>query len=860
MSISPQKIALLQRRLKIKENGLSLIPKMPRQGGVTEFPLSFAQQRLWFLDHMDPGNITYTMPGAARLLGPLDLEALERSVNEIVSRHEVLRTRFVLVEGEPAQQVLPACYFPLPVYDLSQSENQQQEIQRLMAEEVEQPFDLSRGPLLRVKVLRLSPEEHIVLTNQHHSISDGWSADLFNRELSVLYRAYHAGEDSPLPPLPIQYADYAYWQRQWLQGAVLEQQLSYWKDHLRGVPAAMDLPTDRPRPPVQSFRGADYGVEFSRELLEGLKQLSREQGVTLFMTLFASFTALLALLSRQEDIVVGTPIANRGRAELEALIGLFVNTLALRCNLQGNPTFQELLQRVKGVALEAYSHQDVPFEQVVEALQLPRDLSRSPLFQVMFSLQIHNGISTTAEFPGLDIEPMQIGNQTTKFDLSLHLEVSPTGITGAFEYNTDLFDESTIARMKEQYEVLLADIVKHPERHISDLHILPEAEEQQVLQGWNITQKSFPENTGIHQLFERQVEQTPDAVAVIFEGAFLTYAALNARANQIAHALRTLGVQPEDIVGLYMDRSLEQVLGMLGILKAGGAYLPLDPNYPSERLAFMLHNARAPVLLTVQQLLEAVPADYHGQRVCLDEPGAGWQQMPCSNTRNRSHPLNLAYVIYTSGSTGQPKVVMVSHRGLCNHMHWMQTAYPLTSTDRVLQKTPFSFDASVWEFYAPLLAGAGLVIARPGGHQEPLYLIKSVVREQITILQLVPTLLSNLLQEPEIKACTSLRYVFCGGEELSIDLQARFFATLSADLCNLYGPTETTIQTITWTCERGSEQQRVPIGHPIFNTQAYLLDTYLQPVPLGVAGELYIGGQGVTRGYLYQPALTAERF
>ncbi|HEY1348409.1 MAG TPA: amino acid adenylation domain-containing protein, partial [Ktedonobacteraceae bacterium] len=845
---------------------------LPRRAGNSHFPLSFSQERVWFIQQLDPGSLAYNTQTLHRLSGTLDVAALQRSLQEIVRRHEIFRTTFPEVEGRPVQIIHPALAVTIPLVDLQwlDKDASATRAQRLVHEEFRRPFAIDRLPLIRWTLLRLAADEHVLILVEHHLVHDGWSANVLLSETLTLYEAFSAGKPSPLPELSLQFADFAAWQRQWMQGDVAKAQLAYWQQKLRESPPSIALPTDRPHASQQSFRGATLRTVLPPHIAAGLRALSRHEGVTLFMTMFSAFLILLYRYSGQADLSVGTAIANRRWPETEGLIGMIINNIVLRTHMTGNPTFRELLRRVYAVTTEAYANQDLPFDQVVNAVQPERDAIRNPLFQIMFSFH-------DPPMPDLHRSHLMVGldegmsNGFVKFDLDLlvipraeqYLGKRPHTDTAecmlVWEYNTDLYDGSTVARMQEHYELLLSDILAHPQRPISALQILPPAEEQHVLHTWNATQHAFAEDMGIHQLFERQVAQTPDAIAVLFEDAFLTYFALNARANQIAHILRTRGVQPEHIVGLYLDRSLEQVSGMLGILKAGGAYLPLDPDAPPERLAFLLRNAHVSVLLTVLPLQESIPTDYCGQRLYLDE-AAPWQQEPSHNELAQPHPLNLAYVIYTSGSAGQPKGVLVSQRGLCNHMHWMQTTYPLNRTDRVLQKTPFSFDASVWEFYAPLLAGACLVMARPGGHQDLAYLVRTVAREQITILQLVPAVLANLLLEPEIGACTSLRYVFCGGEELSNAVQTRFFATLAADLCNLYGPTETTIQAVTWTCERASEQRRVPIGRPIFNTQVYLLDTHLQAVPVGAVGELYIGGAGVARGYLHQPALTAEHF
>jgi amino acid adenylation domain-containing protein len=704
---------------------------------------------------------------------------------------------------------------------------------------------------------------------EYHLVHDGWSFNVFLRELVELYNCFVVGRPSPLPELPIQFADFAHWQRQWMQGKEAEIQLAYWKKNLANSSPLLELPYDRPRPVEQTYRGAAHRIKLPISLCKSLQALSRQEGTTLFMTMLAAFVTMLHRYTQQEDINVGSSIANRRLRETEGLIGMIVNTFVLRNDISGNPTFCELLNRVRQVTLEAYAHQDFPFAKVVEALQLTRNLSHNPLYQVMFSF--HDSPLSNLELPGLNISIEEaLSNGSAKFDLSLvaiprseqdvgaSRKTEAQGITLVWEYNTDLFNSNTITQMARCYQTLLEAIVAHPSQRVSDLPLLSAVEQRQLLVEWNNTQSDYPQYQSIHQMFEQQVERTPDAVAVVFENEQLTYQQLNGRANQLAHYLQKLGVEPEVLIGICVERSVEMVVGLLGVLKAGGAYLPIDSMYPEERVAFMLQDAQTRVLLTQERLLGILP-EYQGHTICLD---ADWETISQDSEENPSSNVaidNLAYVIYTSGSTGKPKGVMLPHRAICNHMLWMQADFPLTETDKVLQKTPFSFDASVWEFYAPLLVGAQLVIARPGGHQDSDYLIQVIVEQQITTLQIVPTLLQMLL-ESDIENCKSLKNVFCGGEALTAELQERFFTHLNASLHNLYGPTETCIDATFWTCKRGMNKQIVPIGRPIANTQIYILDTQVQLVPTGVIGELHIGGAGLARGYLNRPELTAERF
>lgn len=855
--LSAAKKALLDKWAlggKVEETGAPSIPRRPEQSLI---PLTFAQQRLWFLDQVVPDSAAYTIHESMRLTGAIRASVLEQCLYEIMRRHEALRTTFVALEGQPVQIIAPPQRISLPVIDLTALEENQRKAatRHLATAEARYPFDLAHGPLMRVALLRLGEEEHILLLTLHHIISDGWSMGIFLRELTTLYTAYAAGRPSPLRDLPIQYADFAYWQRQQLQEDGLENQLAYWKQQLDKAPALLNLPTDRPRPAVQSFQGARLTFMLSRTLTGELKALCQKEGVTLFMLLLTAFQVLLFRYTQQDDIVIGTPIANRTQTEVEGLIGLFANTLVLRTSLSGNPRFYELLQRTRTVALEAYAHQDLPFEQLVDSLELERDLSRNPLFQVMFVLQ--NTPIQAPRLPGLVFDLLQVENETTKFDLWLSLIEGPNGLGGSIEYNTDLFDAATVGRMLEHFQVVLEAIVVHQAQRIAEIPLLTAGEQELVLCKWNATQKNYPSEQCLHQLIEAQAEHAPDAIALIFEEQLLTYRELNLQANRLAHHLQALGAGPEIVVAVCMERSLELVITLFGILKTGGAYLPLDPAYPEKRLLFMLEDARATLLVTQEPRQELTS---HITTVCLHTDSAVIAQQQSINLRNRAYPANIAYVIYTSGSTGQPKGAMNTHRSICNRLLWMQDAYELDANDRVLQKTPFSFDVSVWEFFWPLLTGAQLVIARPEGHRDRTYLAELIAEQQITVAHFVPSMLQVFLEEPKLARCNSLRRVICSGEVLPFELQERFLASLDVALHNLYGPTEAAIDVTCWTCERASNRRLVPIGRPIANIQIYILDQYLRPVPIGVPGELYIGGLGLARGYLHRPELTAERF
>jgi amino acid adenylation domain-containing protein/thioester reductase-like protein len=844
---------------KVSKAGLKLeIPPIKPISRSLNLPLSFAQQRLWFLAQLEPDNPFYNIPDAIRLRGQLNIAALEQSFQEILRRHESLRTNFKTVEGQPVAVISSVIPQLLSVINLLELHKALQEttVKEMALAEAQQPFNLETDTLLRVKLLILNEQEYVALLTMHHIVSDAWSIDVLLREVATLYQAFCGEQPSPLAELPIQYADFAAWQRQWLQGEVLESQLSYWHQQLHGAPDVLELPTDNPRPAVITFRGATHHFQLSPEQSRALKTLSQQQGSTLFMTLLAAFKVLLHRYTGSSDIVVGSPIANRNHSEIEELIGFFVNTLVLRTDLGDNPSFQELLSRVREVTLGAYAHQDLPFEQLVEKLQPQRDLSHTPLFQVMFVLR--DAQRSNIELPGLTFSSIESDSGTAKFDLTLYITESPSQLTGTLEYNTDLFEADTIQRMAGHLQTLLSGIVSDPKQRLSELPLLTQAEQHQLLVQWNDTKTEYSKHQCIHQIFETQVEHTPDAVALVFEDQQLTYQELNRRANQLAHYLRKLGVRPEVIVGICVERSLDLVVGLLGILKAGGAYLPLDPSYPQERLAFMLENSQTPILLSQQHLIER-QQNFKTKLVCLDD----WQPIALESSENLAcnlAPDNLAYVIYTSGSTGRPKGTMNTHKGICNRLLWMQETYHLTAADCVLQKTPFSFDVSVWEFFWPLLAGARLAIARPDGHRDPIYLVNLIAQQQITTLHFVPSMLQAFLETEGLENCKSLKRVICSGEALSIELKERFEARLEVELYNLYGPTEAAVDVTFWNCKQQSNSPTVPIGCPIANTQIYLLDNHLKIVPVGVPGELHIGGIQLALGYLNRPNLTAEKF
>ncbi len=829
------------------------------------YPLSFAQQRLWFLDRLEPGNPAYNISLAVNLKGQLDISLLEQSLNEIIRRHETLRTTFTTVNGQPVQIIASSLKLSLSVINIELQSNVA--VQKLLTQESQRPFDLTHGPLLRAKILRLAQQEHILLLEMHHIISDGWSTEVFLQEIALLYQAFLTRSASPLAEISIQYKDFAQWQRQWLEGEILQSQLSYWKQQLADVPTLLQLPTDRPRPAVQTSRGFHQSVELPKTLLDQLKAIARQEGVTLFMLLLAAFQTFLYRYTGQNDIPVGSPIANRNSDELKGLIGFFVNTLVLRTDLSGNPTFQNLLGRVRSVALEAYKHQDLTFDQLVEALNPKRNVTHTPLFQVMFDFR---NAPPLPEMPDLVVSQLKVENETAQFDLSLSVEVGQ-GLMVSFEYNTDLFDATTIARMLEHFQNLLSGIVANPQTKLSDLSLLTKKEQHQLLVEFNqnksqIQNPKFKIKQCIHQLFEAQVEQTPHEVAVVFAQNQLKYQELNQRANQLAHHLRRLGVGPEVMVGIYMERSVEMVVAVLGVLKAGGAYVPLDPVYSHERLAFMLKNMQVSVLVTQKWLLKNLP-EHQAKVVCLDSNWENISQQSNENLLHQTTPQNLAYAIYTSGSTGIPKGVMVTHGSLVNAYLAWEDVYSLRSVATShLQMASFSFDVFTGDLVRALCSGGKLVLCPREFLLQPDRLYALMCSERVNCAEFVPAVLMNLVQylEETQQSVDFMRSLIIGSDSWYLNgyHQVKRFCGHATRLINSYGVSEATIDSSyfeTTTTNLQMERQ-VPIGRPFNNTQIYLLDSELQPVPIGVAGEVYIGGVGLARGYFNRPESTAEKF
>ncbi|MFI7648062.1 amino acid adenylation domain-containing protein [Micromonospora sp. NPDC049460] len=843
--------ALIAQRLRKRQAATPTARITPRPPDA-EVPLSYAQERVWFMDQLAPGEAAYHIAVPLRVRGPIDVAALRRALADLSRRHESLRTRFPAdADGRPTVVVADSVEVPLTIVDAPDEAAAQALVDAAAAE----PFDLAEGPLLRALLIRLADEDYVLFLGKHHIIGDGWSVDVLLRDLITLYRG---GE---LPALPIQYGDFAHWEAQELDGPQARGHLDYWNQRLAGI-TPLELPLDLPRPATQTYAGDFVEFRLDRAAADGLNALTRSYGGTLFMTLLAAYQVLLARHAGQDDFAVGASVAGRSAPELENVVGMFINMLPLRAELAGDPTFAELLERTRRSVLDGLEHGEVPFARVVHELGLPRDVSRSPVFQAMFVLQNYeigrfNEVSDATDVT-FDWTPMEL--RATRFDFEFHAVEILDGLYGKLVFNTDLFTRDTVERVAQRFSTLLRAVVAAPDTPISALDLLP-ADERDLLAGWNDTAADFPAAQTLHGPIEERAARTPDAVAVTFEGRSVTYAELNAAANRVAHRLRAAGVGPETLVGVCAERSVELVAGLLGVLKAGGAYLPLDPEYPADRLSFMVTDAAAPVVLVQEHLRDVLP-DTGATVLALDDERV-WADQPADDPAPVVDPGHLAYVIYTSGSTGRPKGVPNTHRGIVNRLDWMQKTYGLGADDAVLQKTPASFDVSVWEFFWPLREGARLVVAKPGGHKDAGYLRDLLVAERVTTAHFVPSMLTVFLAEDGVEAATALRRVICSGEELPLASALDFTARLPwCGLHNLYGPTEAAIDVSSWHCDPAllAGLTSVPIGGPIANLRLHVLDERGEECPVGVAGELHIGGVGLARGYHRRPALTAERF
>lgn len=850
--LSPAQQKLLEELLEAEGIVIGARQEIPKRLTNEELPLSFAQQRLWFLDQFEPGETAYSMPRAIRFFGNLNEQGLERALAELIGRHESLRTTFEGHEGRPRQIIGPVLPFALKTTDLSNlpAAQREQQARQLAQAEVERPFDLRSGPLFRIELLRLAENNHVLLLNMHHIISDGWSMGILLSELGKVYGCFNRGEPPTLAPLPIQYADYAIWQREWLSGARLAEQITYWREQLAGAPAVLELPLDHQRLAHQNFRGHTHRMRVGADLVAKLKEMSRKSGGTLFMALLAAFTLLLHRYSRQRDIVVGTPVAGRNRSEVEALIGFFVNTLVLRTKIDSRWSFQELLSATREICLQAYAHQDMPFEKLVEELQPERSLSHAPLCQVALALQ-----SVSQPVPrlvGLEASPFELNRDTAKFDLMLSFAESRGGdLRGTFQYASDLFEAATIERMAVHYQQLLRTVVDHPERNIGELSMLSGDEKHQLLIEWNQTQREYAPAGCLHQLFEEQVARRPEAVALVSGTVEVTYDELNARANRLGNYLRAAGVGPESLVGVCLDRSLEMVVALLAVLKAGGAYVPIDPRYPSERIAFLLEDTRTMLLIT-QESLRALA---HPGTKILSVDGEQARIAAADDTNPEHLPVadNLAYIIYTSGSTGKPKGVAITHRSAITLMQWARECFSARDLAGVLASTSICFDLSVFELFVPLSWGGKIILG-----QNALSLLDLPAANQVTLINTVPSAMTELLRLKKLPA--SVKTVNLAGEALLKPLVRLVYEHPSVDkVLNLYGPSEDTTYSTCAVMSRDSDETP-PIGRPVANTRVYILDDYLQVMPVGATGELYLSGAGIARGYLNHPDQTAELF
>ncbi|MDH5546983.1 MAG: amino acid adenylation domain-containing protein, partial [Gammaproteobacteria bacterium] len=848
----------IDRALQVA-NGV-IAPPITSTSRYTDLPLSFAQQRLWFLDQINPKSSLFNVPMFMRLNGPLNIAKLFDTFNEVVQRHEVLRTVFTSIAGQPLQIIKPQFFIPLPVIDLSGLSNDVVEtnISKLADTEAKRPFVLYEGPLLRTTLLKLGSDEHIILMTMHHIVSDGWSMGVLIQELSILYNALSRGQQNPLPPLTIQYADFAQWQRNWLQGQALEQQLGFWREQLEGAPGLLELPTDRQRPPVQSHRGSSVYFTIEKSLAKQIKTLCSEQGASAFMTIMTALHILLSKLSGQQDICVGTPIANRNYQELEPLIGFFINTLVIRSHQDDRHSFRQLLSDVRERTLSAYSHQDFPFEQLVDELNIPRDMSYPPLYQVSFSF--HNMPQPGLQASEIRLCPLATPMSMVKSEIELHITESSNGFSGHWSYAVDLFDESTIDRWSNSFLYLLKQIVANPDASLRELSLLTHDQQQKIVAQWNNTSKAHSSPFCIHQLFEARVALNPHADALLIGDQSMSYGELNRRSNQLAHYIRSQGASPDKLIGVYTDRSFDAIIAILGILKSGCAYVPLDPDSPQERLVSTLKDAHARMLITdsnMVQNLPDLPARVLNQlsyrELVLDTEWSKIESCSEEDPTNINVPGNLAYVIYTSGSTGQPKGVQIQHGSLCNLVHAQSASFNHKQNTRYLQFSSLSFDASVSDIFCTLISGGMLCIASQTQRHSIDEMKQWMTSQNINAATFPPSVLTAMgshLSLPQLKT------LIVAGEACPASLVNQWAP--HCDFFNAYGPTETTVCASLTLCDES--EQAPSIGYPINNVNIYILDRHLNPVPIGVVGELYIAGAGLARGYLNKFQLTAEYF
>lgn len=847
-------------KLKADAEGLSAPPlvRIPRTGN---YPLSFTQESMWFLDQTEQNLTAYNVPGAVHLEGVLNPVALEAGFNEVLRRHEILRTTYDIAEGKPVQTIHPPSRFALPLVDLTalRPEHRENEALKIGRENAQRTFDLLRGPVLRAFLMRLDRERHLLAVTTHHIAYDMWARELFIYELGALYQQYVKGLPSSLEEPEIQWVDYASWLRNWMKGEVLERQLSYWRKKLAGAPRFIDLPIDLPRPPVQSYKGTRLPLDLPLEAVRGLRAIARKCGVTQFITVLAAFKTLLRRWTGDEHIVLGIPIANRNRLDEEKLMGFMANTLVFNTDLVGNPTFVELLERVRETSLGAYAHQDLPFELLVQDLQPERSLHRPPIFQVSLNYMLRYS-APTVNLSDLTLRLEFLYSGGTPFDITVNVWETGDGLKGLLEYCSVLFRHSTITSLVQYFRRLMENIVANPEQRIGEISLLAQSEQDQLLVEWNNTERAYPEKYGfIHQQIQNQAALHPNRVAVTLEGQQLTYCELDRQSNQLARKLLSIGVGRGALVGVCMERSFEMVIGLTAVLKAGAAFLPLDPDCPKVQFASIVQDAGAPVFFTQQHLRQKAP-DHSTTVMCLD---SDWQEQ-ISGQLQEALPVSLreadlAYVMYKPDSAGRMKGAMNTHAGLRNQLLWMQEEYHLAPQDKVLQKMPLGFDASIWELFLPLISGAQLMLAAPGRGNDCQYLVQHIREQEITTVHFVPSMLQLFLAEPGVEYCSTLKRVICSGEALRVELKNRFFRRMHCDLHNLYGPGEV-VSAVHCKCSQEDECGTVPIGRPASNTEIYLLDAGMVPVPLGAKGRLYVGGVGLARGYWKDPALTSEKF
>ena len=856
-ALNPEQRAAFEAALKargLRAPQLDQIPRRPRED-TNLFPTSIDQERLWFIEQLQPGNAAYNIFSASRIKGPLDATVMERVVNELVTRHEVLRTTFIVIDDQPMQVIHPKMYVTLTPFDLQSwpLEEREQEALRLVTEDFSRPFDLEKGPLLRVGLLRLAENDHVLHVNMHHTVTDRWSGAIFEQETGVLYEAFANNKPSPLPMLPIQYADYALWQRDRADSEIYRAQAAYWKRRLSGLPFVLEVPTDFPRPPIQNFRGARVYTRYSKTLLDRLRDLSRREGVTMFTLALAAYKALLYRYTNQETILVGTTFANRNRPELQNMVGYLLNLIVLSTDVSGNPTFRDLLQRERATVLEGFANQDLPFGKLVQELRPTQDASRNPIVQHSL-IYLDFPELTVMETLGLTAKHLDIDNGASRFDMTLAMTETEDGYEVDIEYPTDLYRRERIERMTKHLENILESVVADPAQRLSELPLLSDDEKRQLLIEWNATTVEYPFAQCIHELFEAEAKRRPDDVALLFEDDRLTYRELNEQANRVARYLREAGVETGELVGLFTSRSLRMVVGLLGILKAGAAYVPLDERYPAERLSFMLKDSGARVLLTEEGLLEKLPG-YDGRIVYLD---AEWDNISQCGAENLDHKVTneqRGYVIYTSGSTGQPKGVEVSHRAVVNLLNSMLSKTSLNDKDTMLAVTTLSFDIAASEIFLPLIAGGRVVIASREVASDGMQLARLLASSGATVMQATPATW-RMLRDAGWQGDSRLK-VFSAGEALDRPLADQLLERC-AEVCNLYGPTESTIYSAAVRITSGAGP--VPIGPPIGNTRFYVVVQFMNPVPIGIYGELCIGGMGLAHGYLNRPELTAEKF